>query len=74
MYKRLYELRVDNDMKQQDVAKILSCTQVCYSRYELGDREIPIPSLIKLARFYNTSVDYILGLTDVMKPYPAKKE
>ncbi len=64
MYQRLRDLREDNDLKQTDVAKYLNCSQVCYSYYELGKRDIPTDVLIKLAGFYKTSVDYILGLTD----------
>ena len=67
---RLKGLREDKDLKQEDIAKLLNVTQSAYSYYELGKRQIPHDALIKLARFYNTSVDYILGLTDVRKPYP----
>lgn len=66
MYQRLRDLREDNDLKQADIANYLNCSQVCYSYYELGKRDIPTDVLIKLARFYKTSVDYILGLTDEM--------
>ncbi len=66
MYRRIRDLREDRDLKQIDVAKYLNCSQVCYSNYELGKRDIPSDVLIKLAKFYNTSTDYILGLTDVM--------
>ena len=64
MYKRIRDLREDNDLKQKDLAQYLNCTQVCYSRYELGMRDIPTEVLIKLSNFYNTSVDYLLGLTN----------
>ena len=64
MYKRIRDLREDNDLKQLEVAKMLNCSQVCYSRYELGTRDIPTEVLIKLAKFYKVSTDYILGLTD----------
>ena len=67
---RLKDLREDRDLKQEDVAKILNITQTNYSKYELGKINIPISSLIKLAKFYNTSVDYLLGLTSETKPYP----
>ncbi len=67
---RLKEIREDKDLLQKDIAKILDITQVQYSRYETGVRVIPIYHLIKLASFYNTSVDYLLGLTDERKPYP----
>ncbi len=66
MYQRIRDLREDHDLKQKDLAAYLNCTQVCYSRYELGQRDIPTDVLIKLAKFYNTSTDYLLGLTDKM--------
>lgn len=69
MYKRIRDLREDNDIKQKDIAEFLNCSQVCYSYYELGKRDIPTEVLIKLAFFYNTSTDYILGLTDKKKTY-----
>ena len=69
MYKRIRELREDRDLLQKDLAKILHCTQVTYSRYELGSRDIPSEVLIKLAEFHNTSIDYIVGLTDIQEPY-----
>lgn len=69
MYIRLRELREDNDLLQRDIAVYLQCTQVCYSRYESGQRDIPTETLIKLAKFYNTSVDYLLGITDEPTPY-----
>ncbi|MBR2884812.1 MAG: helix-turn-helix transcriptional regulator [Clostridia bacterium] len=64
MYKRIRELREDNDLLQRDLAEYLHCSQVAYSRYELGTRDIPTQVLIDLAKFYNTTTDYILGLTD----------
>ena len=64
MYRRIRELREDSDLRQQDLADYLNCTQVAYSRYELGKRDIPTDVLIALARFYNTSTDYILELSD----------
>ena len=69
MYKRIRELREDRDLLQKDIAKILHCTQVTYSRYELGSRDIPSEVLIKLAEFHNTSIDYIVELTDIREPY-----
>ena len=69
MYKRIRELREDKDLYQKDIAEYLHCTQVAYSRYELGLRDIPTDVLISLARFHNTSTDYILGLTDNIVPY-----
>lgn len=64
MYKRIRELREDHDLLQKDLAEYLHCSQVAYSRYELGARDIPTQTLIQLAKFYKTSTDYILGLTD----------
>ncbi len=64
MYKRIRELREDHDLYQKDLANHLHCSQVAYSRYELGTRDIPTEVLIALAKFYNTTTDYILGLTD----------
>ena len=63
-YKRIRDLREDNDLTQKDLAKALSCSQQVYSNYELGQRDIPTDILIKLSVFYKVPVDYILGLTD----------
>lgn len=63
-FNRLRELREDRDLLQKDIADILNCTQVCYSRYELGKRDIPTDVLIKLADYYSVSIDYLLGQTD----------
>ncbi len=73
MYDRIRSLREDKDLYQKDIAEYLNCTQVCYSRYELGTRDIPTDVLIKLAEYYGTSIDYLLGLTDEIKPYNRKK-
>lgn len=70
MYCRIRDLREDHDLLQKDVAAYLKCTQVCYSNYEIGKRDIPTDVLKALALFYDTSVDYLLGLTDEAKPYP----
>lgn len=64
MYKRIRELREDNDLLQKNLAEYLNCSQVAYSRYELGTRDIPTEVLIALSKFYNVSTDYILGLKD----------
>ena len=69
-FERLRDLRENQDFEQNDIAKILNVSQVAYSYYELGKRQIPIDLLIKLAQFYHTSVDYLLGITDERKPYP----
>lgn len=68
-YKRIKELREDNDLKQRQLAKILNISQSTYSSYEVGNREIPVYLLIALAKFYNTSVDYLLGITNDKRPY-----
>lgn len=73
MYRRIRDLREDADLLQKDLAKLLQCTQVSYSHYELGKRDIPTDVLIKLAAFYDTSIDYLLGITDVKTPYPKAK-
>ena len=72
MYPRIRDLREDRDLRQDDVAKLLNCTQACYSHYENGRRDIPTEVLIRLAAFYGTSTDYLLGLTDEKRPYPKK--
>jgi len=72
MYQRIRDLREDRDIKQKEVAEYLDCSQVCYSYYEIGRRDIPTDILIKLALFYGTSTDYLLGLTDEKKPYKRK--
>ena len=64
MYRRIRDLREDNDYTQKDVAKFLNCSQQAYSKYELGQRDIPTEILIALAKFYNTTSDYILELSD----------
>ncbi len=69
---RLKDLREDHDLYQKDIAKLLNTTQQAYSEYELGIRLMPIDRLDKLATFYNTSVDYIIGRTNQKKPYPKK--
>lgn len=74
MMDRLRALREDNDLKQRQLADYLQVHQTTYSDYELGNLNIPLDTLKKLAIFYNTSVDYILELTDEKKPYPRKKK
>lgn len=69
MYQRLRNLREDRDLNQTAVARVLHVSQTTYSRYENGTLDIPSASLIALARFYGTSVDYLLGLTDQPAPY-----
>ena len=66
---RIRDLREDNNLTQEEVARYLHIKQNTYSQYENGQRQIPLEALIVLASFYRTSVDYILGLTDERKPY-----
>lgn len=73
MYNRIRELRQDNDLTQKQVGEILNMSQTGYNQYEIGKNDIPTKILIKLADYYNTSVDYLLGITDEQKPYPKKK-
>ena len=73
-YPNIRALREDRDLKQRELAALLNCSQVCYSYYELGRREIPLALLMKLADFYKTSVDYLLYRTDNPAPYePSEK-
>jgi len=63
MYQRIRDLREDHDLKQRELAAYLNCSQRTYSNYELGQRDIPTDVLIRLADFYNVSIDYLLGQT-----------
>lgn len=74
MYRRIRDLREDRDLRQRDLAAYLRCSQVSYSYYELGKRDIPTDVLLRLADYYGTSTDYLLGRTDVKEPYPAAKQ
>ena len=69
---RLRDLREDRDLKQKDLARVLQIHQTTYSDYELGYLNVPVEALHALADFYGVSVDYLLGRTDVKKPYPKK--
>ncbi len=71
-YPRLKDLREDNDLKQKEIAAFLGIDQRVYSNYETGRREIPVHLLLKLAEYYHTSTDYILGLTD--DPYTERSK
>ena len=70
MYPRIRDLRNDSDLNQTEVAKMLGMSQTGYSKYETGENDIPTEILIKPAAFYDTSVDYLLGLTPERTPYP----
>ena len=67
---RIRDLREDHDLTQRELAAYLHIQQNTYSQYENGQRQIPIEVLIALAKYYQTSVDYLLGLTKEKKPYP----
>lgn len=69
---RIRDLREDHDYTQKKLADYLQIHQTTYSSYELGKLGIPCDVLIQLALFYDVSVDYLLGLTDVQTPYPRK--
>ena len=71
--KRLKDLREDHDLTQEDVSKILEISRPQYSLYETGKRTIPIDLLSKLAKYYKTSIDYIVGNTNISTPYPPAK-
>lgn len=64
MYRRIRELREDRDMTQQEMGRVLSCSQRVYSNYERGDLDIPTDILIRLAQFHNVTTDYILELSN----------
>lgn len=66
---RIRDLREDSDLTQKQVAEYLLCDQSLYSKYERGERVIPVDILVRLAEFYQTSVDYLLGLTERKEPY-----
>ena len=72
MRTRIKSLREDNDLTQNELSKYLNISQVAYSYYELGRRNIPLELLSKLADYYNTSIDYLLYRTNIEKPYPKK--
>ena len=67
---RLQEIREDKSLTQSDIANVLNTTQQEYSKYELGIQIIPLEKINILANFYNTSIDYLVGRTDIRKPYP----
>lgn len=73
MYRRIRDLREDKDLTQKQIGQVLNMSQTGYNQYEIGKNDIPTKILIELSKFYNTSVDYILGLTNEKKPYPRSK-
>lgn len=72
-YHRIRDLREDNNFTQEDIAKYLNMKQGAYSNYECGRRTMSIEVFEKLAKYYNTSIDYLAGETDERKPYPRAK-
>lgn len=72
-YKRIRELREDHDLTQSYMAHYLNVNQRTYSRYERGERSVPIELLCRIADFYNVNVDYLLERTDVKRPYPTSR-
>ena len=71
---RIRDMREDRDLTQKQLADHLHIRQNTYSQYETGQRQLPLDALIALARYYKTSADYLLGLTDERKPYPESKK
>ncbi|MBP1561236.1 MAG: helix-turn-helix transcriptional regulator [Oscillospiraceae bacterium] len=71
---RIRDLREDNDLYQRHIAEYLNCTQQTYSRYETGELEPSLPVMEKLAAYYDTSVDFLMGLTDVREPYKGMRK
>lgn len=74
IYHRIRDLREDKDLTQSDMAKYLHISQRAYSRYETGERAIPIETLSLLADYHHTSVDYLINRTDIKKPYPRNEK
>ena len=72
-YERIRDLRIDRGLKQKEIAKILNVSQNTYSQYEIGVSRYPLDAVVKLAKYYGVSVDYLVGLTDEPKPYPEKR-
>lgn len=66
---RIRDLREDHDLTQQQVAEYLMCDQSLYSKYEREERDVPLNIMIRLAQFYKTSIDYLVGLTENKRPY-----
>lgn len=74
MYRRIRDMREDMDLTQKQVADMFNCSQQVYSNYELGQRGIPTDILIKIAKLYNVTTDYLLGLSDVKNPYGGEND
>jgi transcriptional regulator with XRE-family HTH domain len=74
MHQHLRDLREDKDLNQKQIAEIFNIAQTTYSDYELGKTNIPIDVLKKMAIFFDTSIDYLLDMTDIREPYKRKSE
>ena len=74
MKHRIKDMREDHDLEQKDVARLLGISRQYYSRYELGQVELPIRHYITLASYYNVSIDYLCGATDTPKPLHSEKQ
>lgn len=72
-FARIRDLRIDRGLTQSQVAQVLNVKQNTYSQYEIGVLNYPLDVVIRLARFYGTSTDYLLGLTDTPDPYPRRR-
>lgn len=73
-YGRIRDLRNDHGLTQKQIAKLLNVSQNTYSQYEIGVSRFPLDVVVKLAEYYNVSVDYLVGLTDETVPYPRKRQ
>lgn len=71
---RIRDIREDLDLSQRTIADYLKCDQSLYSKYERGERELPLKFAVKLAQYYHMSVDYLVGLTDEKNPYTRAKQ
>lgn len=72
-FARIRDLRIDRGLTQSQVAQVLNVKQNTYSQYEIGVLNYPLDVVIRLAQFYGTSTDYLLGLTDIPDPYPRRR-
>lgn len=72
-FRRIEDLRIDNDKTQAEIAFYLGCQREVYRRYEKGTRQIPVDFLIRLSELYNVSIDYLVGITNEKEPYPRNK-
>ncbi len=73
-YERIRNLRIDQGLTQKDIADIINVKQNTYCQYEIGVLNYPLDAVIKLAEYYNVSMDYLVGLTDQPEPYPRKRK